>query len=85
MAGSPKYKVYDNDGVYVASCKFAEDAAVLVTIGYPDRGTVRLGHGRILFTAGVDGDSGSYDGAAEVIIRRESAALAFLRAARSES
>jgi len=69
---SPKYKVYDNDGQYVASCKHLEDAAILVGIGYPDRGTVRLGHGRTLWTNGVDGNaSESYDGAAQVMADRE--------------
>jgi len=73
MAGSPKYKVYDNDGVYVASCKSLEDAAILVGIGYTDRGTVRLGHGPILWTNGVDGNAAdSYDGAAHTMAQRES-------------
>lgn len=70
MAGSPKYKVYDNDGQYVAACKFAEDAAILVSIGYPDRGEVRLNHSKVLFVSSPE-SSDSYDAIAEQIVRRE--------------
>lgn len=72
MAGTPKYKIYDNDGQYVASTKSADDAAILVVIGYSDKGTVRLGHGQILYTAGTDGHTtDSYDDVAAIILRRE--------------
>jgi hypothetical protein len=30
MAGSPRFKVYNPQGEYVASCKHVEDAAMLV-------------------------------------------------------
>ena len=74
MAGAPKYKVYDNDGNYMASCKEAGDAAILVSVGYPDRGTVRLYHSKTLYTSGIgEVADESYDAIAEMILRRENA------------
>lgn len=70
MAQAPKYKVYDNDGCYVASCKEISDATILVSIGYPDRGSIRLGHGKVLFVHGID-DAFSYDEIAERAARQE--------------
>ena len=74
---SPRFKVYSGAGEYRASCKSAEDAAVLVGIGYcavegSDGGTVRLNHGRILWREGAEEFSAaeSYDGAAIVIYQR---------------
>ena len=32
MASSPEFKVYSPQGEYVASCKFAEDAAAVVAL-----------------------------------------------------
>lgn len=70
MAQSPKYKVYRGKE-YIGCLKDATDAAVLVAL-YPDDGTVRLGHKRVLWTEGVDGFAGeSYDAAAEKILERE--------------
>jgi hypothetical protein len=69
MAQSPKYKIYRGKE-YVGCVKHATDAAVLVSV--QTDGTVRLGHSRILWTEGVDGEaSDSYDGAADVILQRE--------------
>ena len=71
MAHAPKYKIYSASGEYRASVKDATDAAVLVSIGYPDGGTVRLGPCPILFTATPD-SSNSYDAIAQEIYARES-------------
>ena len=44
MAASPDFKVY-RDGEYVASCKYAEDAAALVANG----GSVKWQHRRTIW------------------------------------
>lgn len=43
MAGAPKLKVYDPQGVYVAACKYGEDAACLAAL-YGHGATIRDGH-----------------------------------------
>jgi hypothetical protein len=43
MAASPGLKVFNPSGEYVASCKFAEDAAAIVAI-YGDGAEIRIGH-----------------------------------------
>lgn len=68
MASSPQWKVY-RDGEYVAACKYAEDAAALVSnFG----GVVKHGHKLVVWTEGAEefiaGES--YDGAAEVMLQR---------------
>lgn len=72
--GSPKYKIYDADGVYQASCKEAEAAAALVASIYSG-GTVRFDHSKksIVWTEGSEDFSASesYDGAAMVMFERE--------------
>lgn len=69
MAQSPKYKVY-RGSEYIGCVKDATDAAVLVSI--QENGTVRLGHKKVLWTEGSDGNAGeSYDLAAEKILERE--------------
>jgi len=45
MAGSPKWKVYDAAGQYVASCKEPEAGAVLVSF-YGNGSTIRSGHSK---------------------------------------
>jgi len=42
MASSPIWKVYNTNNEYIASCKYAEDAAILVTANMG--GTIRDGH-----------------------------------------
>jgi len=62
-SGTPKFKVFDGDGVYQASCKELEACAALVAL-YGEGSTIRWGHAKrdTLFTQGVDGDAGeSYD------------------------
>jgi hypothetical protein len=57
MAGTPKYKVYDSEQEYQASCKRAEDAAALVSL-YGDGSTIRLGHGIVLWREGAEEGAG---------------------------
>ena len=45
MAAAPALKVYTADGEYVASCRYAEDAAAIVAT-YGDGATIRNGHRR---------------------------------------
>lgn len=61
MAATPRWKVYNRDGEYIAACKYPEDAAVLVAV-QGDGATIRLGHRVVVFEQGADGDAGeSYD------------------------
>lgn len=43
MASAPQLKVYAPTGEYVASCKYAEDAAAIVAI-YGEGSEIRIGH-----------------------------------------
>jgi len=66
MASSPNLKVY-RDGEYVASVKYAEDAAMLVAGG----GQVRYRHRQVIWDTAIDGDTGdSYDTAASLMSER---------------
>jgi hypothetical protein len=67
MASSPQLKVYRN-GEYVASCKYAEDAAAIVGLS----GTIRIGHNKIIWHEGNESQpaSESYDFVAETIRKR---------------
>lgn len=42
MAGSPRFKVHNPQGEYVASCKHVEDAAMIIA-GYGDGAKIRDG------------------------------------------
>lgn len=68
MAGSPAWKVY-RDGKYVASCKYREDAAALVSLS---GGIVKHGHSLIVWREGGEAFSAgeSYDRAAEIMEQR---------------
>ena len=68
MAGSPQWKVY-RDGEYVAACKYAEDAAAMVSVS---GGVVKHGHSLIVWREGSEKYSAgeSYDGAARVMEQR---------------
>ena len=82
MASSPRYKVYvlrtvagDGSGAveeYVASCKYAEDAAALVAV-LGEGATIRFGHGPVLWAEGREDQSAgeSYDHVREVCDARE--------------
>lgn len=67
MATTPRWKVFDDRGEYVASCKYPSDAAALVGLR-TSGATVRDGHRVVVFEQGRDGDAGeSYDLAALLI------------------
>ena len=71
MAATPGWKVFNPSGVYVASCKYAEDAAAIVA-GYGDGATISW---RRVFTAWVEakeevGAGESYDSVARVCHER---------------
>lgn len=69
MAASPKWKVFDSLGEYVAAVKYPEHAAMLVAV--LGRGSeVRVGHSKrfTVWIEGTDGDAGeSYDATAQVL------------------
>ena len=63
---SPKFKVFNPSGKYVAACKFAEDAAAVVAV-YGAGASIRFLHNKkdTLWTDGVDGSAGdSFDACA---------------------
>lgn len=62
MSGTPRFKLYDGDGRYLAATKHVEDAAIL--LGAWGSGTIRDGDWsrRIVFTQDTDCDAAeSYD------------------------
>lgn len=71
MAGSPQWKVYNAAGVYIASCKHIEDAAVLVA-ARGDGATIRRQHGKPLWTEGAEAFPAgeSYDRVFDVVMQR---------------
>jgi len=65
MSASPAWKVYTRDGEYVASVKHPTLGA-MICAGLGEGTTIRLGHRRIVWTEGEDGQSSdSYDMVAE--------------------
>ena len=68
MVFAPKWKVYNPQGEYVASCKHTEDAACLVAF-YGEGATVRYDHTLVVWTEheGEASASNSYDAAAETM------------------
>jgi hypothetical protein len=74
MASTPPWKVYRN-GEYVASCKYPEDAAMLVSAS---GGVVKHGHSLTVWTEGREEFSAgeSYDQAAATMEQRRYAAYA---------
>lgn len=71
MASTPRLKVYNADGEYVASFKHAEDAAILVA-GLGDNTTIRDGHKFIVWDEGheIQPAMESYDLVAECVYAR---------------
>ncbi len=67
MAGSPQFKVYKGKE-YIASCKYASDAAVLVAAS-PEGMTIRNGHSDIVWEEGKESQPAaeSYDFVADTI------------------
>jgi hypothetical protein len=84
MAGSPRFKIHNPSGEYIASCKHLEDAAAIVG-NYGDGATIKDG-GRVVWREGREAFSAaeSYDGVRETVWERVRAynqkALAKLRA-----
>lgn len=66
----PRFTVYSSDGKYVAECKYVEDAAKVVASYI--RGTIRLGHSRIVWREGSESNTAgnSYDAVAQTIAER---------------
>jgi hypothetical protein len=64
MAGTPKFKIFNPSGEYVAACKYPEDAAALVDL-YGAGSTIRDGHSKadVVWTEGKETQpaSESYD------------------------
>lgn len=79
MSRSPKYKIINPQGEYVASCKYAEDAAMIVA-AYGDGAKVRYDstNGRVVWHEGHETTfaADSYDEVANVIHTRIREALA---------
>lgn len=64
MAGSPRWKVYNTEGEYVASCKHVEDAAAIIAL-YGDGASIRDGHSKVVWLEGRDGEAAeSFDAVA---------------------
>lgn len=80
MAGSPKLKLYNPQGEYVASFKHGEDAAALASI-YGTGTTIRDGHTFVVWREGHEefGAGESYDRVASVILGRLEARYAAAR------
>ena len=71
MSGSPKFKIYDCNGDYMAATKEAEAAAVLVS-WYGDGATIRYEHGPVIWREGAEGApaTDSLDGTSETVWSR---------------
>ncbi len=72
MSGTPKYKVFNSKGEYVASCKYAEDAGAICA-AWGEGSSIRWGHQKActLFVNGTDADAGeSYDKVAQICRQR---------------
>ena len=71
MSGTPEWKVYNASKEYIAACKYSEDAAALVSCN-GEGGTIRHGHGKVLWTEGAESFSAgdSYDETARVVMER---------------
>lgn len=73
MAATPKLKVFNAKGEYIAACKHPEDAAAIVNIR-GDGSTIRDGHGKsdIVWTEGAESKPAgeSYDFVAETVFDR---------------
>lgn len=72
MTESPRFKVYNADGMYIAACRHIEDAAAVVAL-HGDGATIRDGHPRTrtVWLEGRDGKAGdSFDVVGEVAYER---------------
>ena len=71
MASTPRFKVYDADGVYQAATKRPEEAAaVIVLLG--EGATIRAGHTQVVWHEGKEEQtaSESYDFVASTVYKR---------------
>ena len=73
MVGSSRWKVYSNDGEYLAACKYVLDAAAILgchgIAGY----TIRDGDYQVVWTDGADGVAGdSFDAVGDLVSKRTS-------------
>jgi hypothetical protein len=71
VAATPKFKVFNALGQYVAACKWLEDAAMLVGF-YGVGATIRWGHRIVIWREGEEATAAyeSYDTVAEVCLER---------------
>ena len=71
MVGSSRWKVYSDDGEYLAACKYIMDAAaILGAHGIPGY-TIRDGYRRVVWKDGKDGVAGdSFDTVIDLVIKR---------------
>lgn len=71
MAASPRYKIYNPSGEYVAACKYLEDSAAMVSF-LGSGAQVKDGHSKVIWTEGSEeilaGES--YDVAASTMSER---------------
>ena len=71
MASAPRFKIYNRTGRYITACKYAADAAAIVSL-HCDGATVRDNHRKIIWREGKEeipaGES--YDRAAEIMLER---------------
>jgi hypothetical protein len=74
MAASPPFKVFNPEGVYIGSTKFASDAAVLVSV-QGDGAKVKYQHQHTVWTEGSENIKAaeSYDAVATTIDKRVAA------------
>lgn len=70
MSASPRFKIYNPRGEYIACCKHPEDAAAIVAV-YGEGATIRDGHSRrnIVWAEGREA-SDSYDEVADKVWSR---------------
>ncbi len=70
MARSLRFKIYNPEGVYVASARWPEEAAVVVAF-LGAGATIRNGHRELVWTEGQDGSAAeSYDTTAAIVFAR---------------
>lgn len=72
MAASPRLKIYNPEGEYVASCKYAEDAAALIAF-LGDGAMIKASHRAEVWVEGKESQpaSDSYAFVADTVHARE--------------
>lgn len=71
MAATPRFKIYNAGGEYVAACEYAEESACLVAL-LGEGAEIRDGHKDVVWREGHEEQSAaqSYDFVAETIWKR---------------